>query len=202
VPPGNQTNNYTYGKDGTPTGTGIAANSNGDITAFLAQMFTYNTRNQVAQDSNVNTPQNSQETFLYDPFGRRVNENYTGYGGSHVTNFLYDGSNVAQEQNSTAGRADVLNGLAMDDHFARTSGGVTMYFLTDALGSTRAIPIQLSDTQRRAALPAITLTNSRVGSWLTTRKAPSTTTARATWILSNFFGSCRATLWACRLGAT
>lgn len=82
-----------------------------------------------------------------------MTENYTG-SNSHVTNFLYDGSNVAQEQNTSGSWADVLNGLAVDDHFARTSGGVTMYFLTDALGSTVALTDSSGAIQTRYSYSA------------------------------------------------
>lgn len=56
VPPGNQAGSYTYGKDGSINGTG--ANSAGDMTLGASGLvFTYNSRNQLAENQNLNSGQ-------------------------------------------------------------------------------------------------------------------------------------------------
>jgi hypothetical protein len=76
------------------------------------------------------------ESPQYDPFGRRTKLTPAAVP-STVTTYLYDHSNVVQEQLSTGGTAHVLYGLGMDERYARiNAAGVVSYFLTDAMGST------------------------------------------------------------------
>jgi RHS repeat-associated protein len=82
------------------------------------------------------------ETLRYDPFGRRtyVQLQLLLQNINRTTNYLYDHSNVVQEQISGVGTAHVLYGLGMDERYARTNtAGVVSYFLTDAMGSTIAL---------------------------------------------------------------
>lgn len=76
------------------------------------------------------------QTMTNDPFGRRQKRVRSGLIAS-TTNYLYDGTNVIQEQVTSVGNATLMVGLRMDEHLARTdTAGNTRYFLTDAQGST------------------------------------------------------------------
>jgi RHS repeat-associated protein len=55
-----------------------------------------------------------------------------------LTNFLYDGLNIVQEQTGTT-TANLLGGLYIDERFMRSSLAETRHFLADALGSTVAL---------------------------------------------------------------
>lgn len=77
-------------------------------------------------------------TFAYDAFGRRTAKTI---GSSAATSYLYDGGNVAQEVQGSTTR-NLLNGLSIDERYARDDVGGRTYFSTDALGST----IALTDT--------------------------------------------------------
>ena len=70
-------------------------------------------------------------SFVYDGLGRRVSPTRAGV----ATAFLYDGWEVAQEQQGGAASANLLGGLGVDERLTRN--GST--YLTDALGSTVAL---------------------------------------------------------------
>jgi RHS repeat-associated protein len=69
--------------------------------------------------------------FAYDAFGRRQTATRSGT----ATSFLYDGWDVAQEQQGGSPSADLVLGLGVDERFSRGSST----FLSDALGSTVAL---------------------------------------------------------------
>ncbi|MFZ2159218.1 MAG: hypothetical protein WAV72_24290 [Bradyrhizobium sp.] len=79
--------------------------------------------------------------FVYDMFRRRQ----AATRGGTATSFLYDGWDVAQEQQSGSPSADVVLGLGVDERFSRN--GATL--LTDALGSTMALTSAGSTAKRR-----------------------------------------------------
>jgi hypothetical protein len=66
-------------------------------------------------------------SFAYDGFGRRVTATRAGV----ATSFLYDGYEVAQEQQGGTASANLLAGSGIDGHLSRN--GST--YLADALGS-------------------------------------------------------------------
>ena len=75
-------------------------------------------------------------SFEYDAMGRRTRKTV----GTAVTQYLYDGANAVQELTvANTVSANVLGGLAMDQWYLRSEGATTRHFLTDALGSTRAL---------------------------------------------------------------
>src|SRR5437870_1347153 len=77
-------------------------------------------------------------SFVYDPFGRRASKNI----GGTTRQFLYDGLNPVQEldgSNPPNVTANLLNGLNIDERFARTDLSGTANFLTDELGSVIAL---------------------------------------------------------------
>jgi RHS repeat-associated protein len=135
---GNNSQSFAYNKDGSSTAT--TNDDDGDVTIDLGVSYQYNGRAQVKQIANLSSPVFA-ENLTYDPFGRRVSNSLSLNGGSPlVTNYLYDGSNIAKE--SSVGAAYVMTGLAPDDRFARYSSGVYQYYLTDAVGSVVALTDQ------------------------------------------------------------
>ncbi len=92
-----------------------------------AASYTWNERNQLASAA----AGTGWSGFAYDGLGRRVSRT----SGGVTTQYLYDGLNVAREL-STAGNAELLSGLGVDDWFGRTQSSGTVAMLRDALGST------------------------------------------------------------------
>src|SRR5262249_2278736 len=85
-----------------------------------------------------------QVTYVYDPFGNRVQETVTdGSGNTTVTGFAYE----AQAQTLWATldgsgnlKTRYVSGAAVDEVLAQIgSDGVTAWMLTDHLGSTRVV---------------------------------------------------------------
>jgi RHS repeat-associated protein len=74
-------------------------------------------------------------SYAYDPFGRRIGKTLN----SQQTRYAYLGANLAQEISGGLVASNMLTGLSMDDLFARTAGGSTSSYLTDALGSVLAL---------------------------------------------------------------
>jgi RHS repeat-associated protein len=110
---------------------GITASSDsrGNLTydPTNAASYTWNERNQLASAA----AGTGSSSFGYDALGRRVSRT----SGGVTTQYLYDGLNVAREL-STAGNAELLSGLGVDDWFGRTQSSATVAMLRDALGST------------------------------------------------------------------
>src|SRR5262249_31644798 len=110
------------------TAAGVTASptwdANGNVTSDGVRTYTWDARNRLTTIPGV-------ASFAYDAFGRRQ----TATRGGIATSFLYDGWDVAQEQQGGTPSADLLLGLGVDERFARN--GAT--FLTDAFGSTLAL---------------------------------------------------------------
>jgi RHS repeat-associated protein len=110
------------------TAAGITAtpawDANGNLTNDGVRSYTWDARDRLTAIPGV-------ASFVYDGFRRRQ----TATRGGTATSFLYDGWDVAQEQQGGTPSADLLIGLGVDERFAR--GGAT--FLTDGLGSTLAL---------------------------------------------------------------
>jgi RHS repeat-associated protein len=104
--------------------------ADGNLTSNGTSSFEWNDRNQltgVTQGSNT-------WSYAYDPFGRRINKTASGV----ETKYLYEDENVARES-SEGKTAQLINGLGLDERFARTTSSETDSYLTDALGSTLAL---------------------------------------------------------------
>lgn len=105
-----------------PSGSGLPAKVNfsndveGSLTVegtniSLPPNFTWSARgypNQIAAGLIGEVPQ-------YDPLGRRTSVTVTRLTGSTTTTYLYDRSNIVQEQISGSGTAHVIYGLGMDE---------------------------------------------------------------------------------------
>jgi RHS repeat-associated protein len=82
-----------------------------------------------------------QATYLYDPFGNRIEKDvWTASTGTVTTRFVYDGSDVWGDLNSSNNlQMRYFHGDTLDQLFARMSGNgtATAWYLTDHLGSVR-----------------------------------------------------------------
>jgi RHS repeat-associated protein len=59
---------------------------------------------------------------------------------SGITKFVYDGADVVRDLDGSGSTiADYLNGPGIDNKIRQTSGGASSYFVTDHLGTTRAL---------------------------------------------------------------
>ncbi len=76
-------------------------------------------------------------SFTYDVLGRRVMKEING----QQVQYQYDGVNPVQETSGATVIANILTGLGIDEHLARTDvpAATTSYFLLDALGSALAL---------------------------------------------------------------
>ncbi len=123
----------TYNANNQLTIAGYAYDSNGRLTSNGATLFSWDTRNQLAQMSGGVSGQ-----FSYDALGRRIRKSIN----ATAKQFLYDGPNIIQELSDGATpplTTSMLTGLDIDEAFGRTRGTVKMEYLTDRLGSTLAL---------------------------------------------------------------
>jgi RHS repeat-associated protein len=112
------------------SGTAYTYDSNGNLASDGSRNYFWNARNEL---SSVSGP--VVASFSYDGFGRRKSK--TVAGSTKV--FLYDGPNLVQELSGGVPTANLLTGLAIDEHLARTDTAGARNYLTDALGSTLAL---------------------------------------------------------------
>jgi len=76
-------------------------------------------------------------TYTYDAIGRRVQRTSSAGG---TTKFVYDGVDVIRDLDGSGNTiADYLNGLGVDDKLRQVVSGTASYFLSDHLGTTRAL---------------------------------------------------------------
>jgi RHS repeat-associated protein len=103
--------------------------ANGNMTSDGTHSYTWDARNHLISIDGGNTA-----SFIYDPFGRRVNKSILGT----TTTFAYDGANPVQE---VIGGSNVANSLmgGIDEVFQRTDSTGVRDFLTDGLRSTLAL---------------------------------------------------------------
>jgi RHS repeat-associated protein len=113
-------------------GQALSYDADGNLLSDGTNTYTWNARNQLVQISQGATVELS---YSYDALGRRVMKTV---GGGASTQYLYDGANIVQEVQGGVVNP-VLNGLGVDERFARNDVIGRAYFLTDALGSTIAL---------------------------------------------------------------
>jgi RHS repeat-associated protein len=76
-------------------------------------------------------------SYTYDALGRRVQRTSSTSG---TTKFVYDGADVIRDLDGSGNTvADYLNGLGVDNKLRQVVSGTASYFLSDHLGSTRAL---------------------------------------------------------------
>lgn len=104
---------------------------NGNLSGDGVRTYIWNVRDQLTEIRDGN---NVIASFAYDAAGRRVLRTE----GGQATGYLYDGANAIQE--IRGGDVNpILTGFGVDQRFARNEAGGRTYFLTDHLGSTRAL---------------------------------------------------------------
>ncbi|WP_231636347.1 RHS repeat-associated core domain-containing protein [Burkholderia sp. MSHR3999] len=113
-------------------GQALTYDANGNLTDDGTNTYTWNARNQLTQVSQNGV---AQLSYTYDALGRRTSK--TVQGGT-PTQYLYDRFNAVQETQGS-GINPILNGLAIDERFARNDVTGRTYFLADGLGSTIAL---------------------------------------------------------------
>jgi RHS repeat-associated protein len=128
---------------------------NGNTIQKGTQQFTYDYRNQLIEASDLT----STTTFLYDPFGRRIQKSTTSgtfNSTPNTINYLYAGNQVIEErdQNNQLLK-QYIYGNSIDELFRQDinqSGTLTpysYYIHTDHIGSTTAITTQNGTLQER-----------------------------------------------------
>ncbi len=153
----NLTENYTYDPVGnrlSSLAASYSVNSSNEMTAAGGAMSTY--------DANGNTTSKSDSTgtttyawdfenrltsvtlpgtggtvtFKYDPFGRRIEK----ISPSATSIFVYDGSNLIEEVNSSgAAVARYSQGLNIDEPLAMLRSNATSFYHSDGLGSVTSL---------------------------------------------------------------
>jgi RHS repeat-associated protein len=108
-------------------GTTLTYDFNGNLTNDGVQSYTWDTRDRLTALSG-----SIAASFGYDAFNRR----YTKTVGGTQSGTLYDGYSEVHNTTGATINSTYLNGLSLDERYARTQGGVTLSFLPDALGST------------------------------------------------------------------
>ncbi|HJQ97480.1 MAG TPA: RHS repeat-associated core domain-containing protein [Candidatus Polarisedimenticolaceae bacterium] len=111
--------------------TTLTYDNNGNVeTETGGRRYAWNVRNQL---SGITAP-SLTASFGYDAVGRRRTRTVNGT----ATTYQHDGLNLLRM--TTAGTtARLLEGLGLDEHFARNDPTGTTSFLTDQLGSTVAL---------------------------------------------------------------
>lgn len=112
-------------------GTTLTYDSNGNLIGDGARTYVWNARNQLIE---ITQGGSTIASFAYDATGRRISRAESG----QTTTYLYDGLDAVQETRGGTANA-ILTGLGIDERYARDDTGGRSYFLTDALGSTRAL---------------------------------------------------------------
>lgn len=105
--------------------------ANGNLLSDGQRTFEWNARNELIR---ITVGTEIVASYRYDGLGRRVGRSEAG----ETVVYLYDGSNVVQELSGGV-KNSIFTGLGIDQRFARSNGADRTYFLTDHLGSTRAL---------------------------------------------------------------
>ena len=95
--------------------------------------YIWDARNRLSFASEPTT----NTSFTYDAFERRARKTRNG----HLTRYLYDGLNPAQEGSGSKVVANILTGPEIDEFLSRTNvpSDIVSYPMSDALGSTIAL---------------------------------------------------------------
>jgi RHS repeat-associated protein len=131
IPPVVSSTSYNAANELTKWGgANLTYDANGNLTGDGTDTYTWNTRDQLVGISGGSTA-----SYGYDATGRRVS---TTVGGA-TTEYLHDGLNVVQELTAGTPSANFLDGQAVNQYYAFTTGGNRSSLLTDAIGSTDAL---------------------------------------------------------------
>ncbi|MCD9127680.1 hypothetical protein [Luteimonas fraxinea] len=112
-------------------GGSLSYDLNGNLTSDGTRSYIWNARNQLVE---IRQGTSTIASFGYDVLGRRT----TKIEGGVTTEYLHDGANPVQETREN-NVVPILNGLDVDQRYARGSETSRHYFLIDGLNSTRAL---------------------------------------------------------------
>ena len=119
-------------------GTNLTYDQNGNLTSDGTNTYQWDSRNRLVSIAGGVTA-----NFVYDAYGRRVSKTING----QTSQFLYDGTDVAQETRSGAVGETYLRSLKIDEPFVR-QGTNSEFYHADGLGST----LSLSNTSGMATV--------------------------------------------------
>ena len=126
--------NRLVSADGTSFGYDTNGNqtSKSDTSGSWTYLWDYENRlKQASLGSGVSV------TYSYDALGRRA-QRTSSVGGTEK--FVYDGADVVRDLDAAnATLAEYLNGRGIDNKLRQTTSGTASYFISDHLGSTRAL---------------------------------------------------------------
>lgn len=105
-------------------GSSLGYDDNGNLTSSGSTSYGWNARDELVSTSN------GTSSFAYDVLGRRSSRTVSG----STTSYLHDGLNPALVNDDF-----MLDGLGLDENYARISSSGTTSYVPDALGSTRLL---------------------------------------------------------------
>ena len=107
--------------------------STGKSNSLGSTQYIWDARGRLTQ---VILPNSQSVTYQYDPLGRRISRTANGI----TSQFLYDGLEVALDENSDGSTVEYINGPGIDKKLRQVSSSSgPLYFLRDHLGSTVAL---------------------------------------------------------------
>ncbi len=136
---------YSYNASNELTSTSTATyayDSNGNMLTRTnsggTAQFTWDFENHLA--SAVLQGSAGSATFVYDPFGRRIQKSIHQGGTTTATIYIYDGSNAVGELDQNGNwTARYVQEFGVDTHLAQVRAGVVTYYEQDALNSVTSL---------------------------------------------------------------
>ena len=112
--------------------TSFTYDANGNTKTKGATTYNWNSLNQLASAALPG----GNVSFKYDPFGRRIQKS----SAAGTINYLYDGSNVIEEVDSSGTQlARYSQGSGIDQPLSMARGGATSFYQGDGLGSVTSL---------------------------------------------------------------
>lgn len=131
--PAAKTMTMAAGRVETEDGVSVSWDENGRLKADATRTYHWDDLGRLKE---IHDTSGLLASFEYDPLGRRLQKSVRSGSAFTTTRYLHDGENPIQLQGSAGAVQENLLAGDIDEWFARTRGGATVHFLTDALGST------------------------------------------------------------------
>jgi RHS repeat-associated protein len=120
--------NFSYAYDNEGDLIAKTNKSTGAVTRY-----SWNAAHQLLD---VHLPNGSTTSYLYDPFGRRIQVD----AGGQITRYAYDASNIVYQYDGANNlTASYTSGLGEDTPLETQQAGATYYYVPDGLGSIAAL---------------------------------------------------------------
>jgi RHS repeat-associated protein len=123
------------------SGQSLIYDDNGNLVSDGARTFVWNARNQLSE---IKQGGSIVAAFSYDALGRRYSRTENG----QTVMYLHEGHDPVLETRGSD-ESPILVGPKIDQRFARTEPTGRTYYLTDALGSTRALTNAVGNVVQR-----------------------------------------------------